>query len=624
MDAIPLTRLSLTGQQFADLNQAQQAAGRILLWADAFGTPDDTRYTAVWGPNPDREAWNVDAIDEGGAELQARFDAMTSSWARPAHVAVTPAGRHLEMFVDSLAGRWSSRAAMTPAEYQAEFNARTAEGLFPVRVSASGAGAGARFAAIFADRDRREARTFRATGPATLAAIDAGMEAYLRDRNLRGASLAVVRGTRLVYAKGYTFAEPSYPDLQPTTRFRQASVSKTFAAVAAWRLIEQGELSLDTTVQSVLALTQPDGSAPADSRFDDVTVRHLLESTSGIRQGLLWRGVEAAEAAGASLPATGRQLARYVCAQTMTGTPGNTMNVVYGNTDYFLLSLVVAARAGAATFEQALKQLVLDPLHMTRTRGSRSLAGAQAADEARYHMSVYNPESSWPLFPMELGLSVKTAGRPLVASHYGAYDYELFDGCGGLSAAVVDVARLCAMFSDRTDNPVLAAATIDALCEAAVAATDTLTGPDAHGYHGLDWAQVVDRDEHAYRFSKGGWLPAMGTSFRCTTGGFTYVIAQNGNPRKDSTANWLDSIRPAVEAHAWGLTDLFPQYGMPSLSPMVMRPVRDVLVPAGFSVAATLARVEGSMASGSRVRTQVLPGSRVRVADVAGGGDRGR
>jgi hypothetical protein len=296
MNAIPVTRLSLTGQQFADLNEAQQAAGRILLWADAFGTPDDTRYTAIWGPNPAHEAWNVDALDEGGADLQARFTAMQSSWARPALVSVTPSGRHMEMFVDSVIGRWSSRVGMTRAEYQAEFDARAADGLFRSGCRRRGG----RRRALRPPSSPRATRPSRA--PPRAGAGDGGGDRrgdgdvparpqHPRDLAGRGA------GTRLVYAKGYTFAEASYPDLAPTTRYRQASISKAFAAVAIWRLIQQKQLTLDTTLQSVLNLTQPDGTAPKDPRFKDVRIRHLLESTSGINQGLVWACVEAAAAA---------------------------------------------------------------------------------------------------------------------------------------------------------------------------------------------------------------------------------------------------------------------------------------------------------------------------------------
>ena len=88
---------------------------------------------------------------------------------------------------------------------------------------------------------------------------------------------------------------------------------------------------------------------------------------------------------------------------------------------------------------------------------------------------------------MQLGPSVKSAAKPQVASQYGAWDYELLDGCGGLSSSVVDVARLVAMFSDRIGNPVLTSATLDSLFMAAAQATTGLSGPDkAHGYHGLD------------------------------------------------------------------------------------------------------------------------------------------
>src|SRR5262245_24473504 len=63
---IPLTRSNLTKDQFVQLNRQQHDAGAILLWADAFGTAADPRYCAIWAPNPERIAWNIDAVDEGG------------------------------------------------------------------------------------------------------------------------------------------------------------------------------------------------------------------------------------------------------------------------------------------------------------------------------------------------------------------------------------------------------------------------------------------------------------------------------------------------------------------------------------------------------------------------------
>jgi len=262
-----------------------------------------------------------------------------------------------------------------------------------------------------------------------------------------------------------------------------------------WKLIEQGDLFLDTTLQSVLNLKQPNGSAPRDSRFGDIKIKHLLQSISGINQGGVWHAVAASQAAGGTLPSNGTEVARWIAAQNLTGNAGDKNNAVYGNTDYFILSLIVAKTVGAASFEAALAALVLNRLGQQHTRGSRSLADDQADDEARYHLTVHNPDNSWPLFQLETAASVRTQDSPLVASQYGSYDYEMFDGCGGLSSSVIDVARLCAMFACRSGNPVLDAKTIDNLLAAAVSATNTQMGPDgkpSHGYHGFAWAADIE------------------------------------------------------------------------------------------------------------------------------------
>ena len=598
-----MTRSNLSKAEFIDLNAEQKDKGTILIWADCFGTPDNPRYCAIWGPNPGDIAWNIDAVDEGGAKLQQRFEAMKGMGARPALLSVTPSGNLMEMFVDSHIGAWKSKAGMTSSEYQTEFNANAEAGRWPVCVSASGSGSGARFAAIFATREEILPRTYRVTGSAAVSAIDAKMETYVKAQNVRGVALAIVKNRRLVYARGYTNAEESYADIKPTTPFRQASISKSFCAVAVWKLIEQGDLTLDQTMQSVLNLKQPNGSDPKDSRFNDVKIKHLLTSTSGIGQGGVWGAVEASQAAGGTLPSNGTEVARWIAAQDMTGNPGDKHNVVYGNTDYFLLSLIVAKKLNKPTFEAALKTLVLDPLGQTRTRGSRSLTGDQAADESPYHMTVHDPSAGWALFQLECGGSDRTQDRPLVPTHYGTFDMEMFDGCGGLSSAVIDVARLCAMFSCRTGNPVLKHTTIDDMLAAAVDATANFDGPDAHGYHGFDGAMNVDLEKHQVWFKKGGWLPGMGTSYLGTSGGFFYVLAKNGNTPKGVDLNWYDMIKPIVEAHDWGTADLFPTFGMATL-PGVIAELAVKALADKISLKQTMQQVQSSM---SRSRKALRP-----------------
>jgi CubicO group peptidase (beta-lactamase class C family) len=454
---------------------------------------------------------------------------------------------------------------MTSEGYQTEFNKLTAQGLAPVCVAAEGSGAGARFAAIFVASEEPIHRTFRATGSPAVAAIDSAIENYVKSNALRGCALAITQGTRLVYARGYTFAEPDYPNTQPTTLFRQASVSKTICAIATYQLIQEKKLTLDTTMQSVLKLKTPDGKDPVDARFNNVTIRHLLESNSSLPRGGMWGSAEAAAAFNKSLPATPAQVASYIATLTLEGTPGDKNNVKYNNTGYFMLSQVVAKLRGTATFEDAVASALLKPLSINRIRGSRSLLASQAADEARYHLAnIRKMDDKDNLGSLAYGSSIRSSDRPIVPWQYGVDDYEMFDGSGGLSAAVTDLARVVAAFSLRSNNPMLSAASLDALFTNAATATSTLKGDDAHGYHGLDWAVVSDAANHVYVGAKGGWMPSNQSSIIITTGGLSYIIAINGNSQNDT--DWYNGVKAAAEAHNWGTTDLFPQFGMPAFA----------------------------------------------------------
>jgi CubicO group peptidase (beta-lactamase class C family) len=606
MSPLPVVRLDLGKAGFQAFNAAQQLAGRILQWVDVFGDDANPRFAAIWGANPGKVAWSVDGFDAAAGKqaptvdaksLQQRFDAITSTRGRPLHIALASSDRTAECFVDSTIGPWVARGAMTPAQYQAEYDKQSRSGLMPVQVSARGAGAQARIAALFASREEADARTLRDQGPVTVAAIDAVMHQYLQGENLRGAALAIARGGRLVYAKGYTYAEPGYPDLTPRTPFRQASCSKTFAAVAMMRLIQdRPTVTLDTRVQSLMHLKQPDGSAPLDPRWADITIRHLLTSDSGIDQGLMYRSADAAKAFGAPLPATHAQLLGYATTKLLTGKPGDPHNSVYGNFDYMLLGEIVAKLHGSGSFVQALEELVLAPLHQSHTHGSRSRVADQPAGDARHHMTAYDPAGDWALYPFEVLPTVREPGAKLVPTHYGALDYEMFSSAGGLSASVVDMARLGAMFSVNANNPVLKPTTISKQLQDAVNATGELTtasGDPSHGYFGFDWAR---KDSFgSFTASKGGWLPGQGTVLQVTTGGFTYVLAINGNA--DVDFDWMTPIAAAAEGHAWAGDDLFHTvYGMPSLAPAMAHAVK--LDAAAPRPAHSLARVRASMARG--------------------------
>jgi hypothetical protein len=254
-------------------------------------------------------------------------------------------------------------------------------GYYPISVQGGGSGADIRFVVVFARQESVLSRQWNVTGVGTAAPVDAVMHDMLTASGIRNASLAVVDNTRLVFAKAYTWAEPGYPVALPTTLFRQASVSKIFAAVAAYQLIEEGRMQLTDTVQSILGLTTPTG-APPDPTFAATTVQDLLLHTSRLQPGFAELDLAIAAAFGGSLPITEAQLASYKCGEMPLATAPD-----YNNWGYALLGMVIARVRGVASFFEAIRRSILEPLQMTRTRLATSLVSTTFADEARYHRS---------------------------------------------------------------------------------------------------------------------------------------------------------------------------------------------------------------------------------------------
>ena len=547
MNGIPLTRHGISREQLSVINQEALNNGQVLQWADAYGDPNNPRYIAVWFPNPDRVRWNADAIDEDGGTLQQRFNAFTAVGIRPSHIAVTPGLRHLEVFLDNRVGAWASRAGLTSAGYQQAFDEMMGKGLAPVRVSASGSGANARFAAIFAASETIEPRTFRATGSPAVAAIDQAVEGVMKANRVRAASIAICQDTRLVYARGYTFAEASYPTVQPTTFFRQASVSKMFTGIAIYQLIEEGLLTLDTKLQDVLNLTTPSGGKPSDPNFSKITIRHLLEHRSGLNPSIPWFDVLGKTS---GVPVSPAQLASICAAEMLTGVPPTT--AAYNNSGYFMLSRVIAKLRNSASYISAITPNLLAPLAITRVRQAKSLRSSQAADEALHEAT-----------PLAAAPSVMSSDRPLVALAHGHENLENFEGSGGLSAAATDVARLLAALSLRDNNPMLAAASLDALFANASSA----------GGHGFDWVQNVDPANHVHRGVKGGALTGSQNGIYFSTGGISYAVHWAGSvPAGEAWFPVFTSVLKAAEERDWGSGDLFPSFGMPRLEGPAISP----------------------------------------------------
>jgi CubicO group peptidase (beta-lactamase class C family) len=120
--------------------------------------------------------------------------------------------------------------------------------------------------------------------PAVPDTVDRFIRAELKRQRIPGMSVAILRGDRVLLARGYGFAnlEHRVPATDSTV-YAVGSLSKQFTAAAIVLLSQQGRLGLDDPISRYL----PEGSAG----WSEVTIRHLLTHTSGVPQDttLEWR-----------------------------------------------------------------------------------------------------------------------------------------------------------------------------------------------------------------------------------------------------------------------------------------------------------------------------------------------
>jgi len=105
--------------------------------------------------------------------------------------------------------------------------------------------------------------------------VDEFIKAEMRRQRIPGLSLAVIRDGRMIIAKGYGLANVEHQiPVKPETVFQSGSIAKQFTATAVMILVEEGKLSLDDKISKYFT--------DAPDAWKDITVRHLLNHTSGM------------------------------------------------------------------------------------------------------------------------------------------------------------------------------------------------------------------------------------------------------------------------------------------------------------------------------------------------------
>jgi CubicO group peptidase (beta-lactamase class C family) len=185
---------------------------------------------------------------------------------------------------------------------------------------------------------------------AITAKIDEFIKAEMQKQKIPGVSLAVIRDGQIIYAKGYGYANVEHQvPVKTETIFQSGSVGKQFTAMAIMILVEDGKIGLDDKINKYFT------DAPAE--WNNITIRHLLTHTSGMRgypEDFNFRA-----------DYTEDSLYKIIKTLPLAFQPGEKWD--YSNIGYATLGILIS-RVTGKFYGDFLKERVFNPLGMTTAR----------------------------------------------------------------------------------------------------------------------------------------------------------------------------------------------------------------------------------------------------------------
>ena len=236
------------------------------------------------------------------------------------------------------------------------------------------------------------AQTTPAAGP--LAAAD--VEPLLAQYHVPGVSVAVIKDFAIEWAKGYGVADAETKSPVTTdTMFQAASISKTIAAMASMKAIQDGRFKLDQDINTILKSWKLPGGE--FTKNQPVTPRSLMSHTSGTGDGFGFPGY----AVGAPMPTV---------VQILDGLPPSNRPKVrlerppltgykYSGGAVMIEQLALSDAVGKP-FVEIARDWILKPIDMTNSTYEQPLPASREKQAARAHdRNAARMGDPWHVYP---------------------------------------------------------------------------------------------------------------------------------------------------------------------------------------------------------------------------------
>jgi CubicO group peptidase (beta-lactamase class C family) len=251
----------------------------------------------------------------------------------------------------------------------------------------------------------------------------------MRAFNVPGMSVAVIRDSRIHWAKGYGTADvESGAPVDTGTLFQAASISKTFNAMASLKAVQDGLFGLDDDINRILTSWRLNGGE--FTRLRPVTPRTLMSHVSGLGDAFGYPGYNP----GTPLPTMVQLLEGKAPSNTgpifMEREPYAAFEYSGGGVTLMQLALSDARKR---PYADVLKTTVITPIGLTRSTFEQPLSAALDRNAARAHDRFGKGRGpKWHVYP-----ELAAAGLWTTASDLARFAIEVERSAKGISNRVL-------------------------------------------------------------------------------------------------------------------------------------------------------------------------------------------
>ena len=274
-----------------------------------------------------------------------------------------------------------------------------------------------------------------------LAGLDKKVKSFMRQWQIKGASLSIMRNDSLLYSKGYGWAdEQKGIEMEPKHILRMASVSKLITAVGIMVLQERDSLSIKDTVFGPSGILNDSlfNGLIKDKNYHKITIEHLLRHLGGFPRDPLFSSRDVMTQLRLDHAPEKEDFYKVVLNRPVRFEPGTWQR--YSNFGYLLLSDIIEKVSGKP-YEQFIKEDVLLPAGCFDMHIAGNYYEHKRENEVRY----YTHEGDGKYIE-----EYNKSGR-IVERCYGGNNIPLLSGAGGWCGSTAELARFVAAIDGKPE-----------------------------------------------------------------------------------------------------------------------------------------------------------------------------